>query len=64
MGVEQGSHVRKFIMQLGSIELLNVNAQPLRNINLIRQKPIERSMQSVLASTEENKKVSFQLHKC
>jgi hypothetical protein len=29
------------MMQLGSIELLNVNAQPLHKVKITKQKPIE-----------------------
>jgi hypothetical protein len=37
-GDKQGIHVRKFVMQLGSIELLNVNAQALHKVNITKWK--------------------------
>jgi hypothetical protein len=40
-GSKQGIHVRKFIVQLGSIELLNVNAQALHKVKIIKRKPRE-----------------------
>jgi hypothetical protein len=36
-------------VQLGSIELLYVNAQPLHKVKIIKQIPRRRIMQSVLA---------------
>jgi hypothetical protein len=41
--------VRMIMMQLGSIELLYVNAQPLHNVKTIKRTPGRRIMQSVLA---------------
>jgi hypothetical protein len=40
-GGKQGIHVRKFIMQLGSIELINVNAQLLHKVKITKQNPRE-----------------------
>jgi hypothetical protein len=52
------------IVQLGSIELLNVNAQPLHKVKIIKQTPRRRIMQSVLAFAKEQKKVSRELYEC
>jgi hypothetical protein len=41
VGVKQGIHVRKFIMQLGSIKLLNVNAEALYKVKITKQNPRE-----------------------
>jgi hypothetical protein len=38
---QQGIHVRGFIMQLSSIELLYVRAQPLHKVNVTKQKSRE-----------------------
>jgi hypothetical protein len=37
-GGKQGIHVRKFIMQLGSIELIYINAQPFHKVKITKQK--------------------------
>jgi hypothetical protein len=52
------------IIQLGSIELLNVNAQPLHKVKIVKRTPRRRIMQSVLAFSKEQKKVSRELHEC
>jgi hypothetical protein len=44
-------------MQLGSIELLYVNAQPLHKIKIIKRTPRRTIMQSVLAFAQQWKKV-------
>jgi hypothetical protein len=49
-------------VQLGPIELLNVNAQPLHKVKIINRAPRRRIMQSVLAFTKDQKKVSHKLH--
>jgi hypothetical protein len=41
------------IVQLGSIELLYVNAQPLHKVNIIKQTPMSRIMQLVLAFAQQ-----------
>jgi hypothetical protein len=51
-------------VQLGSIELLYINAQPLHKVKIIKRNPMRRIMQSVLAFAKEQKKVSLELHKC
>jgi hypothetical protein len=38
---KQGIHVRISIVQLGSIEVLYINPQPLHKVNIIKRKPIE-----------------------
>jgi hypothetical protein len=38
---KQGNHVRGFIMQLSSIELLYVSAQTLHKVMITKQKPKE-----------------------
>jgi hypothetical protein len=52
------------IVQLGSIELLNVNAQPLHKEKIIKRTPRRRIMQLVLAFAKEQKKVSLELQEC
>jgi hypothetical protein len=42
-------HGRMFIMQLGSIELLNINAQTLHQVKITKRAPRRRIIQSVLA---------------
>jgi hypothetical protein len=51
-------------MQLGSIELLNVNAQALHKVNIIKRTPRRRIMELVLAFAQERKKVSRELLEC
>jgi hypothetical protein len=51
-------------VQLGSIELLYVNAQPLHKVQIIKRTPRRRIMQLVLAFARERKKVSLELHEC
>jgi hypothetical protein len=51
-------------VQLGSIELIYVNAQPLQKVKITTQTPRRRIMQSVLAFAKEQEKVSLELHKC
>jgi hypothetical protein len=47
--------VRMIKMQLGSIELLYVNTQPLYKVKIIKR---------MLAFAQQRKKVSRELHKC
>jgi hypothetical protein len=49
----QGIHVRISIVQLGSIELLYVNAQLLHKVKIIKRTPRRRIMQSVLAFAQQ-----------
>jgi hypothetical protein len=42
-------------MQLGSIELLNVNAQTLHKVKITKRAPRRRIMQSVLALLKERR---------
>jgi hypothetical protein len=51
-------------VQLGSIELLYINAQPIHKVKIIKRTPRRRIMQSVLAFVKERKKVSLELHEC
>jgi hypothetical protein len=51
-------------VQLGSIELLYVNSQPLHKVKIINRTPRRRIMQLVLAFAKQQKKVSLELHKC
>jgi hypothetical protein len=51
-------------VQIGFIELLYINAQPLHKVKIIKQTPRRRIMQSVLAFAIEQKKVSLELHEC
>jgi hypothetical protein len=51
-------------VQLGSIELLYINAQPIHKVKIIKRTPRRRIMQSVLAFVKEQKKVSLELHEC
>jgi hypothetical protein len=60
----QGIHVRISIVQLGFIELLCVNAQPLHNVKTIKRSPRRRIMQSVLTFAQQRKKFSHELLKC
>jgi hypothetical protein len=48
-GGNQGIYVRIFIVQLGSIELLYITAQPLHKVKITKRTPRKRIMQSVLA---------------
>jgi hypothetical protein len=52
------------IVQLGSIELLYVNAQPLHKVKIIKRTPRRRILQLVLIFAQQRKKVSHELHKC
>jgi hypothetical protein len=52
----QGIRVRISIVQLGSIELLYVNAQPLHKVKITTQTPRRRIMQSVLAFAKNERK--------
>jgi hypothetical protein len=61
---KQGILVRIFIVQLGSIELLYVNAQPLHKVKFTTRTPRRRIKQLVLAFAKERKKVSLELHEC
>jgi hypothetical protein len=49
-------------VQLGSIELLYVNAQPLHKVKIIKWTPRRRIMLSVLAFAKEWEKDSLELH--
>jgi hypothetical protein len=51
-------------VQLGSIELLYINAQPLHKVNIIKRNPTRRVKQSVLAFAQQGKKVSHELLEC
>jgi hypothetical protein len=51
-------------VQLGSIELLYINAQPFHKVKIIMRTPRRRIMQSVLAFAQERKKVRLELHEC
>jgi hypothetical protein len=52
---KQGIHVRKFIMQLGSIELLNVNTETLHKVNITKQNPREGyAISTCLAQRKES----------
>jgi hypothetical protein len=51
-------------VQLGSIELLHINAQSLHKVKIINQTPRRRIMQSVLAFAQQRKKVSYEFHEC
>jgi hypothetical protein len=51
-------------VQLGSIELLYVNTQPLHKIKIIKQTPRRRIIQSMLAFAQHRKKVSRELLEC
>jgi hypothetical protein len=48
------------IVQLGSIELLYINAQPLHKVKIIKRNPMRRIMQSMLAFAQEREKVDPQ----
>jgi hypothetical protein len=50
-----------FIVQLGFIELLYINAQALHKVKIMKQNHV-RIMQSILAFAKEQKKVSLKLH--
>jgi hypothetical protein len=45
------------IVQLGSIELLYVDAQPLHKVKIIKQTPMRRIMQSMLAFAKNGRKL-------
>jgi hypothetical protein len=51
-------------VQLGSIELLYINAQPLHKVKIIKCTPRRKIMQSVLAFAQQRKKVSHKLLEC
>jgi hypothetical protein len=51
-------------VQLGSIKLLYINAQPLGKVKTNKQTPKRRIMQSVLAFARQRKKVSPELLEC
>jgi hypothetical protein len=51
-------------VQLGSIELLYVNAQSLHKVKIIKQNLIRRIIQLVLAFAKEQKKFSLELQEC
>jgi hypothetical protein len=51
-------------MQLGSIELLNINTQALHKVKITKQTPRRRIMQLVLAFAQQRKKVSRELLEC
>jgi hypothetical protein len=51
-------------VQLGFIELLYVNAQPLHEVKIIKRTPRRRIMQSVLAFAQHRKKVNHELLEC
>jgi hypothetical protein len=62
---KQGIHVRIFIVQLGSIELLFINAQPIHKVNIIKRKPIEGLCNQCLFLLENRrKKVSHEVLDC
>jgi hypothetical protein len=45
------------IVQLGSIELMYVNAQPLHKVKIIKRTPRRRIMQLMLTFAKEQKKL-------
>jgi hypothetical protein len=51
-------------VQLGSIELLYVNAKPLHKVKITKRTPRRMIMQSVFAFAQERRKVSLELHEC
>jgi hypothetical protein len=51
-------------VQLGSIELIYVNAQPLHKVKIIKRTLKKRIMQSILVFAQQRKKVSRELLEC